>query len=153
MNGPTTAREALLAELIGDVAQLIKRMETLTPLMDESRQALAHSSVQLSSQVAAFEIRMAAITENAKIQAVRHITHRTEELAQRTREEQTRAMAESARDLFRTELTPALQRLAMPLQHLVDRLAHPWQSWLTHAATAAVAAAATWLLALYGGFG
>jgi hypothetical protein len=153
VNGPATAREALLAELIGDVAQLIKRMETLRPAMDESRQALVQTSVQLSSQVAAFEIRMAAITENAKIHAVRHIAHRTEELALRLREEQTRAMAETARELFRTELTPALQRLAMPLQHLVNRLAHRWQSWLTHAATAAVAAAVTWMLVLYGGFG
>ena len=153
MNGPATAREALLAELIGDVAQLIKRMETLRPAMDESRQALVQTNMQLSSQVAAFEIRMAAITENAKIHAVRHIAHSTEERALRLREEQTRAMAETARELFRTELTPALQRLAMPLQHLVNRLAHPWQGWLTHAATAAVAAAATWMLALYGGFG
>lgn len=153
MNGPATAREALLAELIGDVAQLIKRMESLTPTMDESRQALVQTSVQLSSQVSAFEIRMAAITENAKIHAVRHIAHRAEELALRLREEQTRAMAETARELFRTELTPALQRQAMPLQHLVNRLAHPWQGWLTHAATATVAAAVTWMLALYGGFG
>jgi hypothetical protein len=153
VNGPATAREALLAELIGDVAKLTERMEILAPALDESRQALVRTSVQLSSQVAAFEVRMSAITENAKMQAVKHIAVRTEELSLRLREDQVRMMDKAARELFTTQLGPVLQRLVAPLQQLFNRLDRPWQSWLTHAATAAVSAAATWMLALYGVFG
>jgi hypothetical protein len=153
VNAPSTAREALLAELIGDVAKLIKRMETLAPAMDGSRQALMRTSTQQSGQVVAFESRMAAITENAKMQAVTHIARRTDELALRLREEQIRMMDKAARELFATQLGPVLQRLVEPLQQLVDRLDHPWRSWLTHAATAALAVAATLALTLPGGFG
>jgi hypothetical protein len=149
VSSPSTAREALLAELIGDVAQLIKRMETLPPAMDKSRQALLHASAQLASQIVAFDKHMAATAENAKTQALRHIAERTNELTLRLREEQTQAMAATARELFKTELGPAMQRLASPLQNLVKRLDRPWEGWLTHAATAAVAAASTWALAVF----
>ena len=38
MNPPSTAREALIAEALGDVARLIDRVEALTPAMDKARQ-------------------------------------------------------------------------------------------------------------------
>ena len=36
MNRPTTAREALVAEAIGDVARLLDRVESLVPLLDRT---------------------------------------------------------------------------------------------------------------------
>ena len=149
MSPPGTAREALIAEAIGDVALLLDRAEVLQPAMLESTQALVEAQAQLARQLADFEGRVAALTEKAKVQAVKHILARTDEAARRSVESQTRAMAEAARTLFKTEIDPALQRLAMPLQHLVQRVDRPWVHWLTHAATAAVASATTWALAAY----
>ena len=152
MNRPSTAREALIVEAIGEVAALIDRVEALAPALDASRLALVRASGELAGQVVAFENRMAAITENAKVQAVKHIARRTDEMARSSLDAQTRAMEEAARALFRTEVSPALQRLVMPLQHLADlahRGARPWERWLTHAATAAVASALTWVLAAW----
>ena len=129
MNHPSTAREALIVEAIGEVAALIDRVEALAPALDASRLALVHASGELAGQVVAFENRMAAITENAKVQAVKHIARRTDEMARSSLDAQTRAMEEAARALFRTEVSPALQRLVMPLQHLADlahRGARPW---------------------------
>jgi uncharacterized membrane-anchored protein len=144
MNGTSSAREALIAEALGEMAALLDRVEAVAPALDASRLALINASAELAGQVTAFESRMAGITENAKVQAVKHIARRTEEITRVSAEAQTRAMEEAARMLFRTEVGPALQRVAMPLQHLADlahRGAHPWQHWLTHAATAAVASA------------
>lgn len=152
MNGTSSAREALIAEALGEMAALIDRVEAVGPALDGSRLALVHASAELAGQVTAFESRMAGITENAKVQAVKHIARRTDEITRVSAEAQTRAMEESARMLFRTEVGPALQRVAMPLQHLADlahRGAHPWQHWLTHAATAAAASAVTWALAAW----
>lgn len=153
MNHPSTAREALIAETIGEIAALVDRVEALTPALDASRLALVQTLAELSSQVVAFEHRMAATTENAKAQAVKHIARRTDEMARSSLEAQTRAMQEAARGVFRTEVGPALQRLITPLQHLTDlknlkdKGARTWECWLTHAATAAVASALTWALA------
>lgn len=152
MNGTSSAREALIAETLGEMAALLDRVEAVAPALDASRLALINASTELAGQVTAFESRMAGITENAKMQAVKHIARRTDEITRVSAEAQTRAMEEAARMLFRTEVGPALQRVAMPLQHLADlahRGAHPWQHWLTHAATAAAASSTTWALAAW----
>lgn len=152
MNGTASAREALIAETLGEMAGLLERIEAVAPAMDASRLALINASTELAGQVTAFESRMASITENAKTQAVKHIARRTDEITRMSAESQTRAMDEAARMLFRTEVGPALQRVAMPLQHLADlahRGARPWQQWLTHAATAAAASAVSWALAAW----
>ena len=51
--------------------------------------------------------------------------------------------------LFTSEIHPALQRLALPLQRMVSRLDRPWWPWFTHAATAAVASLMTSAVFLY----
>lgn len=152
MNGTSSAREALIAETLGEMAALLDRVEAVAPALDASRLALINASTELAGQVTAFESRMAGITENAKVQAVKHIARRTDEITRVSAEAQTRAMEEAARMLFRTEVGPALQRVAMALQHLADlahRGAHPWQHWLTHAATATAASAVTWAVAAW----
>jgi len=152
MSGASTVREAFIVETIGEVAALIDRVEAVAPALDASRLALINASAELAGQVAAFESRMAGVTENAKVQAVKHIARRTDEIARGTLDAQTRAMEEAARMLFRIEVSPALQQVAMPLQHLAElahRGARPWDRWLTHAATAVVASALTWVLAAW----
>jgi hypothetical protein len=152
MNGASTAREALIAETLGEMAGLLDRMEAVGPALDASRTALINASVELAGQVTAFESRMAAVAEIAKVQAVKHIAGRTEEIARGSAQAQMRAMEEAARSMFRTEVGPVLQQVALPLQHLADlahRGAHPWQHWLTHAATAVTASGLTWAVAAW----
>jgi hypothetical protein len=143
---PSTVREALIVEAIGEVARLIDRVQAMATSVDSTRQALEQAGANLGIQLVAFEHRMSAISENAKVQAVKHIARRADEVARNSLDRQTRAMEEAARALFSTEVGPALQRLIFPLQHLADRVERPWEAWLTHAATAAVASAVTWFL-------
>jgi len=148
----STAREAFITEALGEVATLLDRVDAMVPELDASRLALTNASTELAAQLTAFETRMAGITEKAKMQAIKHIAHRTDEIARLSARAQTRAMEEAARTLFRTEVGPCLHRVTVPLQHLADlahRGAHPWQHWLTHAATAAAASAVTWALAAW----
>ena len=143
MSHPSTAREALIAEVIGDIAQLLDRVEALTPAMDGARQALVQASAELAGQVEAFEGRMFALTEHAKMLTVKHVVRRTDEVARLSLDMQKRAMEDAARDLFKGEVEPTLQRLVVPLQQLVQRLDRPWDGWFTHAATAVAACAIT----------
>lgn len=149
MNHPSTAREALIVETIGDVAQLLQRVEALRPALDETCQALMQASATLQERVVAFERQMAAITENAKTQAVRHMAARTEEATRRSIDLQSRAMADAARVAFGAELGATMQRLQMTLQPLLKERERPWERWLIHAATASASAAATWAVVLY----
>jgi ABC-type transporter Mla subunit MlaD len=147
-----TVREELMAVAIGDLGALLDRMDTLAPRLDASQLALRLVSSELAEQVTAYEKRMVDITENAKLQAVKHIARRADEMARETVDTQTRAMEEAARVVFRNEVGPALQRVALPLQEvaaLARRGARPWEGWLLHAATAVLSSAISWAMAAW----
>jgi hypothetical protein len=144
MTHPSTAREALIVDALDEAAKLIRQVEALVPALDQSRQGLADAHSALAGQLAAFEREVAALTEKAKVQAVKHILARTDEAAKRSIELQGQAMADAARVAFGADLGAALQRL----QSLHERSGRRWEPWLTHAAAAATASAATWTLAV-----
>jgi len=144
MTHPSTTREALIVEALGEAEKLIRQVEALAPALDQSRQALADAHSGLAGQLAAFEAQVVALTEKAKVQAVKHILARTDEAARRSIELQSRAMADAARVAFGADLGAAMQRL----QSLHERPGRRWEQWLTHAAAAATASAATWTLAV-----
>lgn len=150
MTDPATAREALIVEAIGEVARLIRDTEALVPLLDETCQALQQANMNLRDELAGFERRMAAITENAKTQTVKHMAARADEAARRSIDQQSRAMADAARVAFGAEVGATMQRLLATLRPLIARPERRWERWLTHAAVAAVASVMTWLVVCAG---
>lgn len=148
MTHPSTTREALIVEALGEAAKLLRQVEALAPALDESRQALADAHSGLAGQLTAFEAQVLALTEKAKVQAVKHILARTDEAARRSIDLQSRAMADAARVAFGAELAATVQRVQSALQQRHERPERRWEQWLTHAATAATASAATWTLAV-----
>jgi hypothetical protein len=144
MTHPNTTREVLIVEALGEAAKLIRQVEALAPALDQSRQALADAHSGLSGQLAAFEAEVLALTEKAKVVAVKHVLTRTQEAARQSADLQSRAMADAARVAFGADIGAALQRL----QSLHARPGPRWEPWLTHAAAAATASAATWTLAI-----
>jgi len=149
MNRPTTAREALIVEALGEAATLIRQVEALAPRLDESRQALADAHSGLAEQLRTFEAQVLALPEKAKVVVAKHILASTDEAARKSIDLQSRAMKEAARVAFDAELGPALQRVQSVLRQLIERPNRHWEQWLTHLAAAAIAAAATWTLALW----
>ena len=149
MTDPATAREALIVEAIGDVAKLLREVEAVAPALDQTCQALLLANASLRDELSGFERRMAAITENAKTVTAKHLAARADEAARRSIDQQSRAMADGARVAFGAELGATMQRLQATLQPLIERQARRWETWMTHAAAAAVASGATWALALY----
>ena len=143
-----TAREALVAEALGEVVQVVERLQVVVPAVDASREALTHASTALSDQLGAFEARMAAVAEHAKGVAIRHIAQRTDELARSTAEAQVRAMQGAAYAMFRDDLHPALQRLARSIEEQQPRRVR-FESWLTHGAVAVLASALSWAAAAW----
>jgi len=148
VNDPVAAREALMIEAIGEAANLIESVRGLTPALREIGREIAQADAGLRENLAAFEGRIAAITENAKIRTVQHLAVRADEAARRTIEQQSRAMAHAARVAFDAELGATLQRLQSAIQPLVAQRARRWERWLTHAAAAATGSAVTWTLAV-----
>lgn len=148
MTHPSTTREALIVDALGEADRLIRQVEALAPALDRSRQALADAHSGLAAQLAAFESQVAALTEKAKVQAVKHILARTDEAARRSADVQARAMADAARVAFGAELGATLQRLQATGSRSVEPSRWRWEPWLTHAAAAVTAAALAWTIAI-----
>ncbi len=143
MTHPSTTQEALIVEALGEAARLIRQVEALAPALDESCQTLAKAQSALAGQLATFEAQVLALSEKAKVQTVKHVLARTDEAARLSVDSQAQAMANAAKQLFDSWVDPRLQQLARVVAHQVDRLDHPWERWLTHAATALASSAAT----------
>ena len=77
------------------------------------------------------------------MQTVKHIARRTDEVARSSVDAQTRAMEEAARALFGTEVGPPCSGSSCRCSTWPQRVARPWERWLTHAATAAAASASS----------
>ena len=152
MSDLVTVREELMAVAIGDLGTLLDRFEKLAPQLEASRMELLSTSTELAERVEAYSKRMDEITQNAKLQAVKHIARRADEMARGTVDTQTRAMEEAARVVFRNEIGPTLQRVTLPLQEVVAMArkgARPWEGWLLHAATAVLSSAISWGMAAW----
>lgn len=153
MSEPRTAREALIAEALGDLGRLLDQTQALVPAMLESRQAMVDAHGRLADQAAeqsdAFDHHVAQFIDKAKTHVVKHIAQQADGSARRSIDQHVKALEEAAHRLFLKELGPEIQRLSLPLQRLyevVQASANPWTPWLTHVATATVAALVTWTL-------
>jgi len=148
MNGPSTAREALIVEALGEVARLVDRIEALTSSMEAKRQALADASGELGDRLKAFEAGMASII-SLKVQAsaAEQLVRRAVKASSESIEVQTRAMSEAARQAFAAQLDSTLARLTASVQQLIHRVERPCDLWLTHLATAIASSLLTWFVA------
>jgi uncharacterized protein (DUF885 family) len=148
VNRPTTAREALVAELIGDVATLLERMESVRPAVDEATQALVEAAGRVAGSVEPFQARITGVAKQAQVLAEEHISVRAQQLAPAMMVEQSAAMTQAAQSIVREQVEPTLQRLTASLERVVKRADRPWDTWLMQAATAAVSAGGSAVLVL-----
>ena len=152
MSHPSTAREALIVEALGDIARLLDRVDALLPALDATQRNMAQVNADLAHRALAFEDRMATTLEQGKIKTVERIVRQVDQAARQSLAEQTLAMTASARSIFNAEMGSSLQNMTASWRALalrVEKLEGPWDRWLTHAATAGVATVCTCALMVW----
>ncbi|MDR7267838.1 uncharacterized protein (DUF885 family) [Pelomonas saccharophila] len=145
----SSAREALIAEALGDVGALLDRVEMVSAALQDTCQAVVQASADLKAETATANRSAALVMENATTQALRHMARRSDEIARAAAETETRAMEAAARKLFKDELAPAFNRLARSLGGRAETPKPFRGSPAAHAVTAIAASAATWTLAVF----
>lgn len=148
MSTPSSAREALLVELMGEVATLLDRVDALIPALNDCCDAVSRATADMEAKAQQAQGRIVALADAANTHAIKHIARTTETTARSTLEAQTRAMQTAAQELFRTELAAALRQLSLAINRQAALLStkHPW--WV-HAATATCASLITSALTIY----
>ena len=148
MSQQTTAREALIAEALGEIALLIARVDTLSPELQAACESIDRARADMQAQASQLDGKISHLSEVATEMAVRHIARRTEGLARNTMANQTRAMEAAARQIFNAELPTALRRLSETLAVARTPRTTIRRSW-TLAATAGAASLASAALTAY----
>lgn len=141
MKPPTSAREALIAEALGDIAKLLARVDAVTPALHTACDTVEQASARMEARASQMDEKVRILTEVATEAAVKHIARKTEDRARSDAELQTRAMEAAARELFQRELTPALQRLSRIATHASIRA-----RWWTCIGIAAASSAVTFVV-------
>jgi len=136
MNSPSSAREALIVEALGEVARLLDRVEALTVSADTTRIALECASAQLSRDLASLGTDIQVVAHQAKVGVVEHVLKRVNKATGDAMAAQAQAMASAARLAFSEQADSNLARLTKLLGQVAHQVDHPWETWMTHAATA-----------------
>lgn len=141
-------REALIVEALGDIAELLERLETIAPALASTSDAVLSAADSLTTRSADAESRFAAFTQQAVTHLSKHLAHRSEELARTAVEVEVQALHAIARKILQEDLGPPVQRLVRALNDSAHRRLH-WPSVAVGAVTAVVASAAAWPGAIY----
>jgi len=138
---PASAREALIAEALGEFAALLDRVDGVVRALEVATAAASDAGARIEARASAFEERAVALVEAAKQHLVRHVAAKTEELARTAGEAQVRAMTSAVQEMIRNELF-AMRRLADggDRGRARQRIQTPWWGY---AATAIFASAIT----------
>jgi DNA repair exonuclease SbcCD ATPase subunit len=163
MSRSTTAREALIAELIGDIGDLLERVGSLTTrvesltaevqslprTLDKARKEMRDAASLLDSRLEPFRQQLAAEMEKTKHVAIKAFIGQTNYVAAQEHVKQSQAMTVAARTILDKELEPRVRQFSQTLQRLVDEADRPWEAWLIHAATITCSALCSGWLVLH----
>jgi hypothetical protein len=148
--GAFSAREVLVAELLGEVDSLLKRVEAFTPQIDAAHGRLAGSAGEMIAAVERYRVTIAALTEQAQASAVKHVVRRTNEVCEQSLAAHTQAMKEAARSAFDGETAARVRQLTTTLDDAIERAqGGRWHAWISHAATAFLSASTSALVVGY----
>lgn len=147
MSGPRTTREALIAELLGDLDGLLARVEALPALVDSAEGKLSGTVAALDDAGDKFRLAVTAFTEQAKADLAEYLDLKTAQAAQtaaKTVEEQRAALQEAARMAFRSEASDKAASLGIALGEAAKELRRSmWSRLMEHAITALIASGFT----------
>ena len=80
MNSPRTAREALIAEMLGDLDLLLARVEALPALVDTAEERLTSTVTALDNAGDKYRMAITAFTEQAKTELAEYLDRKTIEV-------------------------------------------------------------------------
>lgn len=104
MGRASDTREVLIAEALGDFVELLDRIEAVTPKLETSGSRLEATADRLLGNIEPFQKRIVERALEVQNQAVTHIAEQANLVMRKTAIEQTAAMQESARQIFKDEV-------------------------------------------------
>lgn len=148
MNAPRSIREALVAESLGNLDDLLKRVEALPALIDAAEKQIAKTVVALEGAGDKYQMSITAFTERAKVDLNEHVDRISVQVSTRTMEEQREAIQNATLTAFRTEAFEKAASLGVVLRDAAEEFSRSkWSRLIEHGLTAVFSSALTgWLV-------
>ena len=144
MNSPRTAREALIAEMLGDLDLLLARVEALPALVATAEERLTSTVMALDNAGDKYRMAITAFTEQAKTELAEYLDRKTIEVSSKTVEEQRAAIQEAARVAFRSEASDKAANLGLVLGEAAKEFRRSmWSRLMEHVITALISSGFT----------
>lgn len=144
MNAPRTAREALIAEMLGDLDTLLTRIDALPVLVTAAEEKLSGTVTALDDAGDKYRMAVTAFTEAGKAELSEHLDNKLSAVISKTAEEQRAAMQEAARMSFRSEASDKAAQLGNVLGEAAKEFRRSmWSRLIEHAITALIASGFT----------
>ena len=143
MNEPRSRRDAIVAQLAGELDDLVQRVERLPLRLEEANQRIEGSAAALHTAIEQYRSNVGALTSQVMKNIGEFAVRRTNEAAVKSIEEQQALLQASARQAFELELVPRLRAINDDLARAAV-LGPPRRSaWLAYAATAVLSSGLT----------
>lgn len=144
MAAPNTAREALIAEMLGDLDSIIQRAERLPAIVDAAEGKLTATATAIENAGDKYRMAVTVFNEQAKAELSEYLDRKTTQAVAKTLEESKSAMQDAARLAFRSEASEKAANLGLVLADAAKLFRHSmWSRILEHAITALIASALT----------
>lgn len=140
MNAPRTTREALIAEMLGDLDVILARVEALPQLVAAAEEKLSNTVTAIEGAGDKYRMAVTAFNEQAKAELSEYLDRKTAEVSSKTVEEQRAAIQEAARIAFRSEASDKAANLGIALGEAAKQFHRSmWSRLVEHAITALIA--------------
>ena len=144
MASPNTAREALIAEMLGDLDAIIERAERLPAIVEAAEGKLSATATALENAGDKYRLAVTAFNDQAKAELSEYLDRKTTQAVAKTLEESKAAMQDAARLAFRSEASEKAANLGLVLADAAKLFRRSmWSRIFEHAITAFVASALT----------
>ena len=144
MNAPRTAREALIAEMLGDLDSILARVEALPAAVAAAEKNLTGTVTALNEAGDKYRMAVTAFNEQAKIDLTEYLDLKTSQVASKTVEELRATLQEVARVAFRSEASDKAANLGLVLGEAAKQFRRTvWARFIEHAITALIASGLT----------
>jgi hypothetical protein len=145
--GPLSAREALLAEALGDVAALLDRIDAVVHALNAAATTANDACANIDAKAVAFDARVAALVDASKRHLVSHVATKTAKITRAAGETQLQAIRAELHALIRSELAASLERARHSSVGGAHR--HLRCSWWAHIVTAICASTIAGMIVSY----
>lgn len=144
MTGPRTSREALIAEMLGEVDVLLARVEALPAAVASAEDRIAGAVAALTDAGDKYRLAVTVFTEEAKTELTEYLERKASAVTSKTEEDQRAVIQEATRQAFQSESFEKAENLGITLRAAVKEFRRSmWLRLIEHAITALIASTLT----------